>query len=91
MNCLLCHNKTRTDKLTPDQHYIYETTCTACELEEIENFELKDKIKLHKKNNIRLYKYIGEWSRSLYERGCQCHDNLKSKSHMLKTYLGPSS
>ena len=96
-NCLLCHTKTRTDKLTSQdcskRNIVYEITCTTCEqkeLEEIENSELDDKIKLDKKNNLQLYKYIGESSRSSYERGWE-HINdlttLNPRSHMLKHIL----
>ena len=49
--------------------------------------EIEEQEKTHKKNDIKLYKYVGETSRSAYERGWE-HLNdlsqLKKTSHMLK-------
>ena len=54
---------------------------------EIEDMEIDEKEKIELKNKIVQYKYIGETSRSAYERGWE-HLNdlagLKSTSHMLK-------
>ena len=94
LNCLLCYTKSQTEKLKTQEcnkrNLVYETRCLTCEDEarqEIENEELEDKEKKDKKNKIRLYKYIGETSRSTYERGWEhCNDlaQLNPRSHMLK-------
>ena len=96
-NCLLCHTKVRTDKNTSQdcskRNIVYETTCTTCERQEIElieNSELDDKTKNEKKRKISLFKYIGESSRSSYERGWEHVNDLTSlnpRSHMLKHIL----
>ena len=72
---------------------VYETTCSICELreiQEIDNSDLDDKMKLDKKRNLRQYKYIGESSHSPYERGWENLNDLATlnpKSHMLKHIL----
>ena len=96
-NCLLCHTKMRTDKNTSQdcskRNIVYETTCVTCErqeIEAIENSELDEKTKNDKKRNISLFKYIGESSRSSYERGWEHVNDLTSlnpRSHMLKHIL----
>ena len=96
-NCLLCHTKLRTDKLTSQdcskRNVVYETTCSTCELreiQEIENSDLDDKMKLDKKRNLRQYKYIGESSRSPYERGWEHLNDLATlnpRCHMLRHIL----
>ena len=96
-NCLLCNSKTRTGKATSQEcmkrNIVYETTCATCEkmqLEELENSELGEEEIKDKKRKLVLYKYIGESSRSAYERGWE-HINdltrLSPKSHMLKHVL----
>ena len=63
----------------------------ACEGRDIKLAEEEaagDKDKLQQlKNKIRLYKYVGESSRSMFERGWEHvadYENLSTKSHMLK-------
>ena len=96
-NCLLCITKTRTGKLTSQdcskRNIVYETSCATCEetqLEELENSELEEQEKSDKKKCLKLFKYVGESSRSAYERGWE-HLNdmakLDPKSHMLKHVL----
>ena len=97
-NCILCLTKQRTEKnQTQDCHkrnLVYETRCLTCENKEkerIENSGSTEEEKREQMNNIKLYKYIGETSRSTYERGWE-HTNdlvgLKSTSHMLKHAVG---
>ena len=96
-NCLLCFTKLRTEKnTTQDCHQkniVYQIRCLNCqetELEKIENMDLSEHEKRELKNKIKLSIYIGESSRSTYERGWE-HLNdltkLSSKSHMLKHIL----
>ena len=96
-NCLLCHTKARTGKLTSQEcskrNIVYETTCVTCEneaIKDLENLDLEEKEKVDKKKEIKLFKYIGESSRSAYERGWE-HVNdmttLNPRSHMLKHIL----
>ena len=73
---------------------VYETKCLTCEkkqTEYIKSLEIEDKEKEYMMENIRNYKYIGETSRSAYERGWE-HTNdlaqLKSTSHMLRHIVG---
>lgn len=97
-NCLLCHTKIKTGKKeNQDCHkrsLVYEVrslTCENKELEEIENKEIGEQEKKMLREQVRKYKYIGETSRSSYERGWE-HLNdltqLKSTSHMLKHIVG---
>ena len=76
------------------RNLVYEIRCLSCEekaYEEIDNLEIPEKEKEKMKRNTRQYKYIGETSRSAYERGWE-HINdmaqLKSSSHMLKHTVG---
>ena len=96
-NCLLCYTKLKTEKnQTQDCHQrnvVYQTRCLNCEeqeLEKIENMDVPEQEKKTLKNNIKLFLYIGETSRSTYERGWE-HLNdlttLSNKSHMLKHIL----
>ena len=64
-----------------------ETWCISCEEKEKEKIdeeyaeeEEEERVKRYMK--IKLYKYIGESSRSMYERGLE----LKPQSHMLQHY-----
>ena len=73
---------------------MYETWCMSCEEEKvnkIEEEEEDEKIKDRRKRNIKLYKHIGETSRSFYERALE-HlrdlDELKLSSHMMKVKNG---
>ena len=96
-NCLLCFTKLRTEKKkTQDCHQrniVYQIRCLNCqerEQERIENLDLSEHEKRELRNKIKLYIYIGESSRSAYERGWE-HLNdltkLSRKSHMLKHIL----
>ena len=96
-NCLLCFTKQRTEKSqTQDCHkrnVVYETRCLTCQEEqeqEIENMDLEEQEKRELIKKIKLYKYVGETSRSSFERGWE-HVNdmaqLKNSSHMLKHVL----
>ena len=96
-NCLLCHTKARTGKLITQEcskrNIVYETTCTTCEdsaRQEQENLDQEGQENNGKKNGVKLFKYIGESSRSAYERGWE-HVNdmatLNPRSHMLKHVL----
>ena len=75
--CSLCKTKQMTGKLTThDCHrrsLVYESWCITCEKRDMAEAEKEaggDKEKLQKlQENIRVYKYIGETSRSIYERG----------------------
>ena len=93
-NCLLCFTKNKTEKnMTQECHkrnIVYETRCLTCEqLEQdrIDQLEITEQEKTNKKKETKQYKYIGETSRSAFERGWE-HMNdmaqLKSGSHMLK-------
>ena len=97
-NCILCETKQRTGRFQgQDCHkrcVVYETWCLTCEererklIEENENLEEEMRNKMMRE--IKLYKYVGETSRSLYERGLE-HlrdlEELKMDSHMLKHYF----
>ena len=96
-NCLLCHTKTRTNKLQRQEcskrNIVYETTCATCEArerQEIEESDLGEKEKIEKIKSIKLFKYVGESSRSPYERGWEHLNDLTTlnpRSHMLKHVL----
>ena len=76
-NCILCATKQKTGKyLGQDCHrrcVVYETWCMTCEerdkkkIEEDE--ELDEEMRNRKIREMKIYKYIGESSRSFYERG----------------------
>ena len=72
---------------------VYETWCLNCEENErrkIEEEECEEGEKREKLRNIRLHKYIGESSRSFYERGLEHLRDLKElkpESHMLRHYF----
>ena len=63
-------------------------TCEERDIKQAEEDADGDNEKLKKlKDGIRLYKYVGESSRSLYERSWEHlsdYENLSTKSHMLK-------
>ena len=96
-NCFLCTTKVHTGKhLKKDcskRNILYEIRCLTCEEIEIEklNEELSDsdndKNKKEKLRNFKTPVYIGESSRSAYERGLEHLNNLarlSSSSHMLR-------
>ena len=97
-NCLLCLTKKRTEKNQTQEcmkrNLVYETRCLTCEnneYEKIDQMEIQEQEKEKMKRKVKLYKYIGETSRSAYERGWE-HVNdmaqLSSRSHMLKHAVG---
>ena len=95
--CLLCTTKTKTGKYL-DQDctkrcLVYETWCLTCERREEEKINMEEEdeqIRKEKKKAIRLHMYVGESSRSIYERGLEhirdCQE-LKKESHMIKHYF----
>ena len=93
-NCLLCFTKSQTEKLKSQEcskrNIVYETRCVTCEensRKEIQEQELPDKERKEKEKKIILFKYIGESSRSAYERGWEHVIDMASlnpRSHMLK-------
>jgi hypothetical protein len=94
-NCLLCETKRYTGKnKTQDctkRSVVYQTYCITCEEREAvkidDNENLTEKEKKEMKAKIRRYKYIGETSRSTFERARE-HladmDQLKPGSNLLK-------
>ena len=98
-NCLLCLTKKSTEKYTTQEctkrSLVYETWCRTCEEQEIQKIEEQQDVSeqeiKQQKAQIKLHKYIGETSRSTYERGWEHLDamaQLKSTSHMLKHAVG---
>ena len=96
-NCLVCFTKLRTEKKkTQDCHQrniVYETRCLTCqetEQDKINNMDITEHEKRELNKKIKLFKYIGESSRSTFERGWE-HLNdmaqLRTSSHMLKHAL----
>ena len=96
--CLLCMTKLRTGKDLNQECtkrcIVYQTWCISCEeksKEKIENDEtLDEKEKKVKLSKIKLFTYIGESSRSIYERGLEhitALEEMKPDSHMLKHYF----
>ena len=72
---------------------VYETWCRTCEQrdkERIEQGEEDEEEKQRMIKDLKLHKYIGESSRSFYERGLE-HlrdlEELKMESHMLRHYF----
>ena len=96
--CLHCQTKAKTGKYkTQDctkRNCIYETWCMTCQEEEEKRIEeesggdekkMKEMVK-----KMKLYKYIGETSRSVYERSWEhmhSMEQLQTNSHMLKHAL----
>ena len=75
------------------RNIVYETWCITCEERDRKSIEEEDcpeEEKQRKIRSIRLHKYIGESSRSFYERGLEHLRDLeeyKKESHMLKHYF----
>ena len=96
--CLLCETKLKTEKnLSQDCHtrnLVYETWCMTCLRKEEREIEIKyagDARKIReRKDKIKKHLYIGETSRSIFERALE-HQNdveqLKTSSHMLRHLL----
>ena len=95
--CLLCLTKMKTgkdmDQDCTQRCLVYESWCMTCEdkeIKRIEDDEEDEKTKNEKIRNIVKYVYIGETSRSIYERGLEHmndKENLKKDSHMIKHYF----
>ena len=92
---MLCETKSRTGKnLKQDcckRNLVYETRCQTCEDREIERIEKdekkSDEEKKRMKDQIKIYKYVGETARSVYERSREHQsdmEQLKPCSHLLK-------
>ena len=98
-NCFICATKLLTGKnLTSDctsRNVVYEIKCITCEKAELARIvgktsEEKESSETTNNKNIPTAKYIGETSRSGYERGLEHLDklaSLSSQSHMLKHML----
>ena len=93
--CLLCLTKIETGKnKTQDctrRSLVYETWCMTCYTKDLEAAQLEagDNSEKLKKltDKIKVYKYIGESARSVYERSWEHlndFQNLSTKSHLLK-------
>ena len=93
-DCLLCQTKEKTGENKGQdcckRSLVYEIWCMECKEKEekklVEIFQ-DEKILKEKKKEIRLFKYIGETSRSAYERSLEHQLSLKtlnSDSYMLK-------
>jgi hypothetical protein len=96
--CLLCQTKQKTERnLTQDCHtrnLVYESWCMSClrkEEDEIEKMHEGDQRKIREsKEKIKKHLYVGETSRSIYERALEHQndvDQLKTSSHMLRHLL----
>ena len=93
-NCLLCMTKTLTEKeMKKDcskRNILYELRCLTCEeriRKKIVESEDDEDEKKRKLKNMKVPRYVGESSRSAYERGFEHLNNLTSlsnKSHMLR-------
>ena len=101
--CLLCETKEKTGRNKGQdcrkRFCVYEIWCKQCEDEdemriddqysEEEKVEKKEEIR-KKKEEMKRYKYIGETSRSIYERAWEHQNGLASldkDSYMLKHFL----
>ena len=95
--CLLCKTKEKTGKLkTQDckkRSLVYEMWCGKCldrEEKKIEEEDEDEKGREKRKAEIRIYKYIGETSRSTYESAIEHqmnYESLNTNSYMLKHWL----
>ena len=91
LGCLHCLTKLKTGKYSTQcckkRSLIYETWCKNCEeqgIKEIKDSNDDDKMIKEKIEKMTLYKYLGESSRSTFERGLNDKKQLNVKSHMLK-------
>ena len=95
--CLLCETKSKTEKNTSQscskRNSVYQTWCHTCqerdEARTKENMGEKEKIEgeAYEKIEVPLNTYIGETSRSVFERGTEHLADvrqLKTSSHILK-------
>ena len=96
--CLHCQTKAKTGKYkTQDctkRNCIYETWCMNCQGEEEKRIQEEsggdEKKSKEMMKRMKLYKYIGETSRSVYERSWEhvhSMEQLHTNSHMLKHAL----
>ena len=88
--CWLCDTKTLTGKnLRQDcskRNLVYETFCMSCEERDSKKSEEETKDG-EKESSTRLYKYIGETCRSVWERASEHQADLRNynpTSHLLK-------
>ena len=98
LGCLLYITKKKTKRnLSQDCHktnIVYETWCMLCQEREEKKVEEesngdREKMKAMKKK-IKLHKYIGESSRSVYKRAVEQKNDihqLKTSSHLLRQLL----
>ena len=82
--CLLCTTKQATGKRMrqdcTQRCIIYETWCLSCEerdRKEVEDMDIEEDEKRKKMKEVVLHKYVGETSRSMYERGLEHLRDLK--------------
>ena len=93
-NCFLCNTKNLTEKDTKKdctkRNILYEIRCISCEEKEKKRIIETDENDEEKKvmiEKVKIPTYVGESSRSSYERGYEHLDklaSLSSDSHMLK-------
>ena len=75
------------------RNIVYDTWCRTCEKREVEKITEKEIVHKEEKDTLKKitkYKYIGESSRSAFERGLEHQrdlEELKIDSHMLKHYF----
>ena len=89
--CLLCKTKQKTQKnLSQDCHtrnLVYQTWCISCQAREEEKIEKDHKGDAKKiremKNKIKPHLYIGETSRSVYERSIEHQGDIDSSKHQV--------
>ena len=92
---MLCATKALTGKNKKQdckkRSLVYETWCETCvrkEIQEIDKEEdLDEKERMERIKRIKKYKYVGESSRSAYERGLEHQDGLEKldeNNHMMK-------
>ena len=95
--CKLCDTKSYTGKSLRQpcdkRSLLYENYCITCEEKDaaqIDNEVADEKEKKLRKGKIKLHKYIGETSRSVYERSWEhwsAMEQLNPGSHLLKHLL----
>ena len=90
-NCLLCETKAKTGKNTSQsctrRSITYMTWCQTCFEMEVEKLEGTEVEKEEQKNAIKYHLYLGETSRSAFERGFEHKDGIRKlnkANHFLK-------
>ena len=94
LDCLLCKSKIKLGKSLKQccrkRNLVYEIWCWDCKErmeDDIDEMEIDEDLKKKKKDAIRVPKYIGESSRSIYERTYEHTEAMRkisSKSFMVK-------